>query len=68
MPHRHFSHKNEPNNPLKEYVTAVHDLHRKLARINANQQDVSASLGRAAAALRSMGTPRIPRNALESGK
>lgn len=54
MPQRKIDTKHDQNDPLKQYVASVHGLHHKLARINANQQDVAASLGRAAAALRSM--------------
>lgn len=68
MPHRTPIMKVEQQDPLKEYVTSVHGLHRKLAQINANQQDVAASLGRAAAALRSIAALNKPRSTLEIRK
>lgn len=68
MPHRLPQKKVEQQDPLKEYVTSVDGLHRKLAQINANKQDVAASLGRAAAALRSMAALNNPRTALEIRK
>lgn len=42
------------NDPLQEYTATVRGLHSKLARINANHKDIAASLGRTAAALRSL--------------
>jgi len=56
------------NDPLMQYVATVHGLRPKLARINANQQDVAASLSRAAAALRSLADLGRPGMAPVSGK
>ncbi|HXE39845.1 MAG TPA: hypothetical protein VN639_15380 [Azonexus sp.] len=47
-----------PHDPLMQYATAVQGLHTKLHRIRTNQQDVAASLGRAAQALRSIALAR----------
>ncbi|MBI2276366.1 MAG: hypothetical protein HYU74_03325 [Dechloromonas sp.] len=46
------------HDPLVQYASAVQGLHTKLHRIRSNQQDVAASLGRAALALRSIATAR----------
>ncbi|MBN9422174.1 MAG: hypothetical protein J0I91_06870 [Candidatus Accumulibacter sp.] len=49
----------EPRDDLaRSYAVRVGGLHAKLARIVANQRDVAHSLGRAAAALRSLGPRR----------
>jgi hypothetical protein len=56
------------DDPLNQYVRSVHGLHSKLARISANQQDVAASLGRAAAALRSLGELSKPKSPPVFGK
>lgn len=56
------------HDPLDQYVAAVHGLHSKLARISSNQHESAASLGRAAAALRSLAALGRPGNTPESGK
>lgn len=49
----------EPQDDLaRSYAVRVGGLHAKLARIVANQRDVAHSLGRAAAALRSLAPRR----------
>ena len=40
---------------LAQYTTSVHGLHAKIALVVDKQKDVAQSLGRAAAALRSIG-------------
>lgn len=46
------------HDPLMQYATAVQGLRTKLHRIRSNQQDVAASLGRAALALRAIAAAR----------
>jgi len=46
------------HDPLMQYASAVQRLHSKLHQIRSNQQDVAASLGRAALALRSISAAR----------
>lgn len=54
--------------PLDRYVSAVHSLHAKLARISSNQHASAASLGRAAAALRALADLGKPKTAPDIGK
>jgi len=60
--------KNRLQDPMIQYVSTVHGMHLKLARIKSNQQDVAASLSRAAAALRSLANAGQPKNSPEVGK
>lgn len=68
MPQFPSSQNDSCDDPLKQYVRSVHGLHSKLARISANQKDVAASLGRAAAALRSLAACNQPGTTPASGK
>jgi hypothetical protein len=64
--------KNSGNNAdhdhLAQYTTSVQGLHAKLALVVEKQKDVAVSLGRAAAALRSMGALNNRKTNLDFGK
>jgi hypothetical protein len=68
MPSTSTTIDNQLHAPLFQYVSTVYGMHQKIARINENQQDVAASLSRAAAALRSIANARRPNSSPEFGK